>query len=66
MTLNTGSERVFRFYQLYIRENSPERKRATTQYNTAQLLQTRPDTAESMHRHTARGVLDRDMVQVGS
>ena len=47
-------ERVFRFYEQNIRENSRARKRETTQYNTAKLTQTRPNMATPWHWDTVR------------
>ena len=46
--------RVFRLYRWCFRSNSLARKRRTTQYNTAELIQARQNITETMHRDTAR------------
>ena len=46
-------ERVFRFFERYIRENSRAGKRKATQYNTAKLTQPRPNTTAPSRRDTA-------------
>ena len=49
-------ERVLRFFERYIHENSRARKREATivQYNTAKLTKPRPKMAASVHGDTVR------------
>ena len=52
--LKRWAERVFRFYERHVRENSRARKRETTLYNTAKVTQPRPKIAAALRQDTAR------------
>ena len=69
MTLNKElpeqwlNNRVFRFYERHIRNNSQARKPEATQCNPAKLNQPRPNITEPMHRHAAREHVVNEMKQ---